>query len=57
MADRVKRLVGRISKRKSIRIDYSDYGKTVLESVLSRADRSVYPLIKDIAGLSLSDSV
>lgn len=55
--DRISRLINRISRRKNIRIDYSDYHQVILESVLSRADRRLFPLIIEVAEQSLVNKI
>lgn len=55
--DRISRLHGRVSCRKNVKIDSSDYDKTLIECVLSRADKSIYEVIKEAASKSLKENI
>ncbi len=46
-------LRGRISRNKNIKINFSNYSKSYLETVLSRSDRTIAPLIERIFNKTL----
>jgi radical SAM superfamily enzyme YgiQ (UPF0313 family) len=53
---RVNRLKERFFKRKNHMVNFLDYGQVVIESLLARGDRSLFPVICEVASVLGNDA-